>query len=243
MVLDGDGSMDPMKVGKFIKELRKKNNLTQAELADKYGVTYQAVSKWERGINLPEVSLIKEMSKDFNISIESLLDGEVSQNNIKNNYKKYIVIIVTVLVIIGSVILIISRYNKNDTFDFKTLSTTCQEFKVSGSIAYDKIKSSIYISHIDYCGGNDDTIYKSITCSLYESSDDSSTKISSCQEKENITLEDYLKDMTLKIDHYSQNCKNYHDNSLYLEINATSDNEKIITYRIPLSLNNNCPTE
>ena len=49
--------------------------------------------------------------------------------------------------------------------------------------------------------------------------------------------------MTLKIDHYSQNCKNYHDNSLYLEINATSDNEKIITYRIPLSLNNNCPTE
>lgn len=235
--------MNPEKIGKFIKELRKKNNLTQQELADKYGVTYQAVSKWERGINLPEISLIKEMSNDFNISIESLLDGDVSCNNVKNNYKKYISIIVIILVIIVSVILIVNKYNKEDTFDFKTLSTTCQEFKVSGSIAYDKIKSSIYISHIDYCGGNDNTIYKSITCSLYESSDNNISKISSCPEKENLTLEDYLKDITLKIDHYTQNCKNYHDNSLYLEISATSDSEKITTYRIPLRLNNNCPTE
>lgn len=235
--------MDPIKVGKFIKELRKKNNLTQSELADKYGVSYQAVSKWERGINLPEVSLIKEMSKDFNISIESLLDGEMPENNKKSNYKKYLFPWIIILLLIIIIILIITKYNKKDTFDFKTLSTTCQEFKVSGSIAYDKIKSSIYISHIDYCGGNDDTVYKNITCSLYENNDDTSIKISSCPEKENITLEDYLKDMTLKIDHYSQNCKNYHDNSLYLEINATSDNEKIITYRIPLSLNNNCPTE
>ena len=65
--------MNPEKVGKFIKELRKKNNLTQKDLADKYGVTYQAVSKWENGINLPEISLIRQMSKDFNISVENIL--------------------------------------------------------------------------------------------------------------------------------------------------------------------------
>ena len=51
--------MNSEKIGKFIKEIRKKNNLTQKELADKYGVTYQAVSKWENGINLPDISLIK----------------------------------------------------------------------------------------------------------------------------------------------------------------------------------------
>ena len=235
--------MDPIKVGKFIKELRKKNNLTQSELADKYGVSYQAVSKWERGINLPEVSLIKEMSKDFNISIESLLDGEMNEINKKINYKKYLFPWIIILLLIIIIVLIIVKYNKKDTFDFKTLSTTCQEFKVSGSIAYDKIKSSIYISHIDYCGGNDDTIYKNITCSLYENNDNTSIKISGCPTKENLTLEDYLKDITLKIDHYAESCKNYHDNSLYLEISATSDSEKITTYRIPLSLNNNCPTE
>ena len=68
--------MNPEKVGEFIKKLRKKNNLTQQQLGDKYGVTYQAVSKWENGINLPEVSLIRQMSKDFNISVEDILDGE-----------------------------------------------------------------------------------------------------------------------------------------------------------------------
>ena len=67
--------MDQEKIGKFIKDLRIKNNLTQKEFADKYNVTYQAVSKWENGINLPDVTLIRQMSKDFNISIEDILDG------------------------------------------------------------------------------------------------------------------------------------------------------------------------
>ena len=62
--------LNPEKVGKFIKKLRKDNNLTQQKLADKYGVTYQAVSKWENGINLPDVTLIRQMIKDFNITIE-----------------------------------------------------------------------------------------------------------------------------------------------------------------------------
>ena len=74
--------MNPEKVGKFIKDLRTNNNLTQQQLADKYNVTYQAVSKWERGINLPEVSLLRQMSKDFNIPIEDILDGKKS--TIKN---------------------------------------------------------------------------------------------------------------------------------------------------------------
>ena len=69
--------LNPEKVGKFIKKLRKDNNLTQQKLADKYGVTYQAVSKWENGINLPDVTLIRQMSKDFNISIEDILDGNL----------------------------------------------------------------------------------------------------------------------------------------------------------------------
>ena len=65
--------MDQEKFGNFIKTIRKNNNLTQKEFADKYGVTYQAVSKWERGLNMPDTALIKQMSKDFNISIEELL--------------------------------------------------------------------------------------------------------------------------------------------------------------------------
>ena len=67
--------MDQEKIGKFIKEIRIKNNLTQKDLAEKYGVTYQAVSKWENGKNIPDIALLKQMSQDFNINIEDILNG------------------------------------------------------------------------------------------------------------------------------------------------------------------------
>ena len=228
--------MNPEKVGQFIKKIRKDNNLTQQELADKYGITYQAVSKWERGINLPEVSLIRQISKDFNISIDDILDGELSPKD-EDSKKMLLVIIFITLIFIGIIILI----TKKDSFHFKTLSSTCDEFKVSGSIAYDKNKSSIYISNINYCGGDDNTLYKEIECNLYETNNNVSTKISSCKSEKNETLESYLKEIELNIDNYKQTCKNYNDDSLYLEINAKDQNDKTITYKIPLNLNNNCP--
>ena len=132
--------LNPEKVGKFIKKLRKDNNLTQQKLADKYGVTYQAVSKWENGINLPDVTLIRQMSKDFNISIEDILDGNLitkKKNRNKNILIGSILLIAIIAIIIGTII-IVKNINDNKTFKFKTLSTTCNEFNVSGSIAYDK---------------------------------------------------------------------------------------------------------
>ena len=47
--------------------------------AKKYGVTYQAVSKWENGKNIPDISLLKQISEDFNIDIKDLLDGKKSE--------------------------------------------------------------------------------------------------------------------------------------------------------------------
>lgn len=224
--------MDPIKVGNFIKKLRIDNNLTQKELADKYGVTYQAVSKWENGINLPDISLLREMSKDFNISIENILDGKVSKEK-KNN--KYLILLIVGLLIIGVGIFFIVKSN-NQSFDFKTITANCEQFKVSGSIAYDKNNSSIYISHIDYCGGDDNKVYQNIECNLYESNN----KVSSCNSGKETNLEDYLKEVKFKVDNYKQVCNKYTNNTLYLEINATDDNNKIITYKIPLSLNSNC---
>ena len=75
--------MDQEKFGKLIKEIRKKNNLTQKQFADKYNVTYQAVSKWENGLNMPDILLIRQISKDFNISLDELFDGEYKKTIIK----------------------------------------------------------------------------------------------------------------------------------------------------------------
>ena len=75
--------MNQERFGQVIKELRKKHNLTQKQLADKYNVTYQAVSKWENGLNMPDTSLIKQISKDFNIGLEELLNGEYKEKKEK----------------------------------------------------------------------------------------------------------------------------------------------------------------
>lgn len=230
--------MDPIKVGKFIKELRIKNNMTQNEFAEKYGITYQAVSKWENGINLPDLSLLKQISKDYNISIDNILEGKDTSNHNKVKYHIYTIILLTIFLVLSIVVLI--KKTNSENFQFKTLTTTCQEFKVSGSIAYNKSNSSIYISSIDYCGGNDKNTYDNISCTLYENNGNASNRISSCNSRQNITLEEYLKDIELNVDSYAQKCHTYNDKSLYLEIDATEKN-KTITYKVPLKLNNNCP--
>ena len=77
--------MEQEKFGKLIKDLRKKHNLTQKDLADKLGVTYQAVSKWENGLNMPDTALIKKISDDFGISLNEMLEGNYRQK--KRNKK------------------------------------------------------------------------------------------------------------------------------------------------------------
>ena len=68
--------MDPKIVGNFIIKLRKEHNLTQKELADKIHVTDKAVSKWERGIGLPDISLLQPLSEALGVSILELLNGK-----------------------------------------------------------------------------------------------------------------------------------------------------------------------
>ena len=226
--------MDPKKVGEFIKELRKKNHLTQEQFANKYRVTYQAVSKWENGNNLPDVALLQKMSKDFNVSMDDILNGATSK---RKRRKLYVVLSIIVLLIALVILLILENKKEESSFDFKTLSTTCKEFKVSGSLAYDKNKSTIYISHIDYCNDSDEERYKEIKCDLYEKKDKTNTIISSCDKKEDITLEAYLKEIELKANKYNNSCKNYNDDSFYLEISATDKKGKTNIFKIPLSLN------
>ena len=226
--------MDQEKFGEFIKELRKKHNLTQKDLADKYNVTYQAVSKWENGLNLPDISLIKKICEDYDIDINTLLDVKSKKDN------KLLYIFIGLVIILG--IFLIVKINTNNDFKFKTLSTTCSDFKISGSISYNKNKSAIYISNIDYCGGNDEEIYKEITCTLYEKNENTSKVISSCEgiKNKNLSLEDYLKDVNIEVDNYNTSCKEYTENTLYLEISALNKDNKTISYKIPVSLNETC---
>lgn len=75
---------DTKNIGKKIVNLRKTNNITQMELADLMGVSYQAVSNWERGNSMPDISKLPELAKVLNISIDELLSEEKSLNFVKN---------------------------------------------------------------------------------------------------------------------------------------------------------------
>ena len=68
--------MNQEKIGNFIRSLRKEKNLTQKELADKLNITDRAISRWERGIGCPDISLLEELSKILDITILELLKGE-----------------------------------------------------------------------------------------------------------------------------------------------------------------------
>ena len=68
--------MNQEKIGKFIAELRKEKNLTQSNLAEQLGVSTNAVSKWERGVWVMDMSLLKPLSELLDISINELLYGE-----------------------------------------------------------------------------------------------------------------------------------------------------------------------
>ena len=75
--------MDNLKIGAFIAEKRKEKGLTQLELADKLSVTDQAISKWERGKGLPDVSLMQPLCEALGICLSDLLNGEKVQEQEK----------------------------------------------------------------------------------------------------------------------------------------------------------------
>lgn len=83
--------MNQEKIGKFIQELRKEQNLTQKELAEKLGVSINAVSKWERGICLMDISLLKPLSKCLKVSITEIINGErLEDDNVKTKAEEAI---------------------------------------------------------------------------------------------------------------------------------------------------------
>lgn len=69
--------MNQIKIGKFIAECRKKNNLTQMQLAEKLNITDRAISKWENGKAMPDSSIMLELCNELKISVNELLSGEM----------------------------------------------------------------------------------------------------------------------------------------------------------------------
>lgn len=122
--------MDLEKMGKFIAKLRSDKGLTQVQLGELLGVENKTISKWEKGINTPDIMMLIALSNIFNVRVEEIVDGEfkekyrnpksmkekIKENNQENDNSKlrYIfigIIIVLLLILVG--LLIIKNVNEN----------------------------------------------------------------------------------------------------------------------------------
>lgn len=109
--------MDQIRIGEFIKELRIKKGLTQTELGEILGVSYKAVSKWERGINMPDVSLFRPLCDILGIDIDELMNANLKEK--KKSMKKGLALIITLLIIIGTVLIFV--LNKKSSTGYNIL--------------------------------------------------------------------------------------------------------------------------
>lgn len=124
--------MDQEKIGKFIAECRKEKNLTQSELAEKLNLSNKSISKWETGKGMPDSSIMLELCKYLDITVNELLSGEhlieneynkkadeniisIAKNSEKNNKRKNKIIIILSCIFVILILYFIGIYIYNNT--------------------------------------------------------------------------------------------------------------------------------
>lgn len=151
------------KIGSFISELRKEKGLTQNDLGDMLKISGKAVSKWERGLCTPNISILNELSNILGITTTELLSGEknntikefetlnmISKNNInmKNKMKKAINIVFLILTLISTIFMI----NNHNNFFVYTIESLSNNFEVDGVIIKNPQQNRIIINEVLYLG-------------------------------------------------------------------------------------------
>ena len=151
--------MDNNKIGKFIASLRKEKGLTQQELGDKLFVTDKAVSKWERGLSLPDISLLKKLAEILDVDVIDILEGKKNSNKkinieeelekIKNNlnkkHKRKLFRIITIIVVLIFIIIYILFRNVYLGYNIETLEYSHTNKNINLGIP----KTSFMLKHND----------------------------------------------------------------------------------------------
>ena len=97
--------MDKVKIGQFIAKCRKDKKITQEQLAEKLNISKNAVSKWERGICLMDMSLLKPLSEILGVSVNDILSGEkIPEDKIKEKSEENVAFIANFIAFIISTI-------------------------------------------------------------------------------------------------------------------------------------------
>lgn len=85
--------MDQMIIGTYLKELRKEKNLTQEQIAERFGVSQRSVSRWENGYTMPDISILIELADYYDVDLREILNGERKTNNMDADLKETLVMV------------------------------------------------------------------------------------------------------------------------------------------------------
>ena len=240
--------MDYKKIGEYIHLKRKGIGLTQAELGDLLGVTSKAVSKWECGVALPDVSLFMSLSEILKIDVSELLLGEDNKNKAEYKDKKKTIgiIILSVLLIISTIanlLLGVFFVNNYDNVKMYNLVSNNKRFSLNGQFNIINGQRFISISNVKFLLDNnsygyyisyelyykDNLLYKSRK--LDDIAIDNDNLIDFRELLESITLSIVIKeDVDLNLDFHSKQF-------LLLRIKFLDSQEEIRDYNVPIKLN------
>ena len=85
--------MDQIKIGAFLRDLRKEHDLSQEQLAERFNVSSRSVSRWENGNTMPDISIMIELADYYDIDIRDLLRGERKSDKMEENLKETLVMV------------------------------------------------------------------------------------------------------------------------------------------------------
>ncbi len=254
--------MDLQKFGILISKLRKNNNLTQNDIGTFLGVSSKTVSKWERGISAPDISLLNKLSELLGISTTDLLNcNETSLNkkiskdnnslanhikdyskNLKKRYNKKLKKVTVIFIIIVFIILLLFSINNFNRFSVFSIKSNNFDFELDGIIISNQSKNKLVIGNIHYIskyvGTEKEPQVSKLTFSLYE--DNKIIYINDYEYNDNYHLSDAVLELYVNID---DNIKNREkiinlkkDDNLLIVINCLDNNNNSFEFKIPLSL-------
>ncbi len=164
--------MDLDKIGNLITIRRKELKLTQEKLAEQLEISPKTVSKWERGVNAPDITILIRLADALEVSVQELLSGEIEEveettltesliyysKRASLKTTKTIVSIIAFIVILLGTLFIINNYNK---FKMYSIRSTSDKYQVEGYVIFNQEKNIVHINNVNIKDSNSGTEYES----------------------------------------------------------------------------------
>ncbi len=239
--------MDLSKVGKYISKKRVEKGYTQRQLGDLLGVTEKTISKWECGVNAPDISLLLNLSNILSTSTQEILLGESKlddKNQKKINKPNLLISFVIVILFIVSILGITFFINNYDKYRVYSVESNSENIVVEGIFLTIGERDILDINNIAYfdetIGTADELFFKNIDVSIFDKNDVIYSTGIFYEGNEGVSISKALEILNLYIDENTQGnifkMKSIETDSIYLKLSYTTIENKNGYITIPLSM-------